>query len=87
MGAHWNYRVIRSRVGETHSLAIHTVHYEDGKPTWCSEKASVFAAHDDIKDDGLVGLRGSLESAWVGCTYPILEMSVFDEPTDPEEGK
>lgn len=79
--SHWNYRVIRtrSRVANVPSLAIHTVHYHKGKPNACSEEPSQFATFGDEE-----GLKESLELAMGAFSSPILEMSVFDEPTGPE---
>lgn len=75
----WNHRVVcrRSKVGdqEYRSLSIHEVYYdEDGKHNACTAD-SVGVSCDE--DEGLDGLRLTLEHMLESLNKPILEYEDF----------
>lgn len=75
--SHWNYRIVKSRVGRTH--ALHEVYYDDkGLPWAMNENPAMFVSFGD--EEGPEDIAAALELALKDArTRPVLE--------EPERGK
>jgi hypothetical protein len=83
----WNYRIVRHDKGTDREwLALHEVHYEDGKPVGVSAEPTTFVSDLSIRD-----LRGSVEraAAWVRKRHSVLDFEDFHKPpsSDPKKAR
>lgn len=72
---HWNYRIIRRKIGGEDALSIHEVHYRDNKPVACTEGAIELITFEN----DLESLQQLLLRIQQALQRPILEESQFEK--------
>jgi len=71
----WNYRILRHEIDSEEHLAIHTVYYDDGKPTSCSVERTILGYYEDQDH-----IEGDIEKVQEALEKPVLDYDDFDHP-------
>lgn len=75
--SNWNYRIIRFIEDGEETFAIREVFYEGETPDLCTIQSTYPAS-----TDGIVGLQLQIDAYQQAMTLPVLDYTVFAQPTE-----